>query len=101
MKLNPRLLAIASVIIPLTLGTVAPVARADKDDEYPRAQAGPILSMPQLMRIVLQIAPNNEIEEVNLEPRGERGLIYVVELNDERLVYVNARSGEVLEIEED
>ncbi|MDX2214406.1 MAG: PepSY domain-containing protein [Oculatellaceae cyanobacterium bins.114] len=101
MKPNQYLLAIASIATLLALSAYAPVALADKDDDYPRAHAGPILSMQQLIRIVLQVAPDTEVEEINLEPRGERGLIYVVKLNDDREVYVNARSGEVLEIEED
>jgi uncharacterized membrane protein YkoI len=101
MKSNFRILAIASIAAPLALSVSAPIALADRDHEYPRAQAGPILSMTQLMRIVLRVAPNTEVEEVNLEPRGWRGLIYIVELNDDRKVHVNARSGEVVEIEED
>lgn len=101
MKSNSRILAIASIAALVTLSVYAPAALADRDHEYPRAQAGPILSMQQLMRVVLQVAPNAEVEEVNLEPRGWRGLIYIVELNDDRKVHVNARSGEVIEIEED
>lgn len=99
MKSNLRFWAIAAIVTLSGLGISAQSAVADHD-EYPRAQAGPILSLEQLMRVILQAIPEVEVEEVKLENQGPRGLIYEVELNDDREVYINARTGEILEIDD-
>jgi hypothetical protein len=98
MKLNSRTLAIATTLVLSSLGVGVSAASAGDDEVI--QQAGPVLTMEQLITIVQSAYPEAQVEKVRLE-REDRGLVYEVDLTNDLDVYVQANTGQILDTDED
>ncbi|HEY9622845.1 MAG TPA: PepSY domain-containing protein [Crinalium sp.] len=99
MKLNKRTLAIATSLSLCSLGIGIGAASA-RDDQI-IYQSGPIIPLEQIVRIVQSAYPNAQIEKIKLEREEERGLVYEIDLTNDRDIYINANTGQVFGTDED
>lgn len=80
------------------IGLPNSVALADADEQT--AQAGPILSVDQVILLVRAIQPYGEVDELKIENDEDRGLVYRIKLTDRTRIYMDAQTGEILEIDD-